>query len=380
MTSSELTTPLTLRSGVVVPQRIAMAPMVAQGSDSATGHITEEDVAYFARRSTVAGMVITGAAYVIDHGRGFAHQISIADDSCTEGLARVASAIKADGAVAVVQLYHGGREASPVFESQGRVLGPSAQQFDWLPYPTEEMTQAEITDTITAFGEATRRAIEAGFDGVEIHGANHYLLQQFFSSFSNHRDDAWGGDLERRMAFPLAVTDEVMRVAATAGRPFAVGYRYCPDEVHGDTVGYDVDESNQLVEALVARGVDYIHVSLFTGNASAPTSGDTRPYGTITREVVDGRCPVIIVSNVFTLADAEAALEYGDIVAIGRAALMEPEFTGKIVAGKADDIATSVAGRFHDLDLPAGLIDWYLTTGRTLLPPLPGIEEYLPEA
>jgi 2,4-dienoyl-CoA reductase-like NADH-dependent reductase (Old Yellow Enzyme family) len=376
MPESDLTTPLTLRSGVVLPNRIAMAPMVAQGADEATGHITNEDIAYFARRSTVAGAIITGAAFVARSGRGFGRQISIADDQDVEGLAGLARTMRRDGARAFVQLYHGGREAYPVADELGRVLAPSTKAFDWLPYVPQEMTLDEIAATIAAFGAATRRAIAAGFDGVEIHGANHYLLQQFFSAYSNRRTDEWGGDLERRMAFPLAIVDEVQRVAAGAPRPFAVGYRVCPDEIHGANVGYTVAEASQLIDRIAGKGVDYIHVSIFNGYDAAPI-GARMSYGQIVRTVVAGRCPVMIVSDVFTECDAVRALEHGDIVAIGRAALVEPQFAAKIAAGHGEEIETTVKGRFTELDLPAGLIDWYTGDGRGVLPPMPGIDEYI---
>lgn len=378
MAFENLLAPLTLPSGLRLPNRLAMAPMVAQGADPATGHVTDKDVAYFARRSRVAGTIITGAVFVNPRGRGFVHQLSIADDEAVEGLARLAAAITKDGAKAFAQLYHGGREAYPAADDFGRTLAPSTQAFDWLPYVPQEMTEEEIRETISDFGRATRRAIDAGFDGVEIHGANHYLLQQFFSAFSNHRTDAWGGDLERRMAFPLAVVDEVKRVVAASGRDdFAVGYRICPDEVHGTNVGYTVEEGLQLIDAVAAKGVDYVHVSVFTGYATRPADAQLS-YGQLARRTVAGRCPVVIVSDVFNAYDAERALAHGDLVAIGRAALAEPEFAAKIGAGHPDEIETNVKGRFTDLDLPVGLIDWYtITPGREVLPPMPGIDDYL---
>ncbi len=375
MVPEPLMMPCTLPSGVVLSDCLVMAPMVVQGSDPATGHVTAQDIAYFARRSRVAGMIITGAAYVTREGRGFEHQLSIADDVDVEGLAALARAIKGDGARAIVQLYHGGREAHPAAAETGRAMAPSTQAFDWLPYVPQEMTEEEVRDTIAAFGEATRRAIEAGFDGVEVHGANHYLLQQFFSAYSNHRTDAWGGDLERRMAFPLAVLDEVLAVARRAHRPFAVGYRLCPDEVHGETVGYTLAESSVLVDRIADAGVDYVHVSQFTGYDTAPAGAD-RSYAQTLRDVVAGRCPLVVVSDVLTARDAERALAHGDLVAIGRAALTEPEFAAKIGAGHADQIATTVKGRLDDLALPPGLVEWYTTTGRGLLPPLEGIDEH----
>lgn len=376
MKRSRLIEPLVLASGVVLPNRLAMAPIMTGSSSPSVGRITEEDVAYIARRSRVAGTIISGAAYVTRRGRGFQRQISIADDRDIEGLGALARAMRRDGSAAIVQLYHGGREATPAVAEFGWTLAPSAQDVDCTPYVSKEMTAAEIAETISAYGAATRRAIAAGFDGVEIHGASHCLLQQFFSTCSNHRHDGWGGDLEGRMAFPLAVVDEVARVVRESPRPFALGYRLSPEALYGENVGYSLTELSELVDRVISRGVDYIHVSPFTSYDAGP-SEEHRSYGQIVREVAAERCAVVIVSDVFTEYDAVRALDHGDIVAIGRAALIEPEFASKIAVAKGDQIETTIAGRLGDLDLPATLIEWYTGNRRHLLPPLPGIEEYL---
>ena len=121
---------------------------------------------------------------------------------------RLAQTIQAEGAKAILQIYHGGRQSPPELLPDRQPISASAvaSEGEGKPVP-REMTETEIINTTQAFGDATRRAIEAGFDGVEIHGANTYLLQQFFSPHSNRREDQWGGSLEKRMKFPLAVVD-----------------------------------------------------------------------------------------------------------------------------------------------------------------------------
>lgn len=377
MSLDKLITPLALPCGVELPNRVVMAPMIVEGADPATGHVTDEDLAYFARRTRVAGAVVTQAMNVTRGGKGFSRQISIADDSDVEGLARLAATIKQDGARAIAQLYHGGRESKGAVEQGLPALAPSAMELGWLPYGVQGMTATQVEETVAAFGAATRRAVLAGFDGVEIHGANHYLIQQFFSAFSNHRTDRWGGDLEGRMAFPLAVVDEVLSVAREAGRPFVVGYRYSPEEVHGENVGYTAAESTVLVDRVAARGVDYVHVSLFTGYATVPT-GQTVSAGRLARQAVAGRCPVVVVSDVATQHDAVEALAHGDLVAIGRAALVEPEFAAKIAEDRADEVHTSVKGRMDDLAWPSGLIGFLASSGIATMLPIDGLDEYLP--
>lgn len=372
MTISSLMSPLTLRSGVEVPNRIVMAPMVVLAADKDSGAVSEEMLEYFRLRSEVAGMIITESAYVTEDGKGFGRQLSITSDEMLSGLTALAKTLKKDGAAAVIQLHHGGREALPVGEGGNRTVAPSAMEFEWLSFDPEEMTEEDIERIIAAFAQATRRALEAGFDGVEVHGANHYLLQQFFSPFSNRREDRWGGDEERRMAFPLAVLDAVLDEARQADRPFLVGYRISPDEIHGDTVGYTIDDSLALIDAVAGRHVDYLHLSLYEGYDCGPEDG--RSFGKLACITVAGRCPVIVVGEIFTEEDAHKALEFGDLVALGRAALIEPQFARKIAEGRGEEIEISVAGRLDTLSFPKDLTEWFEVSGKEYLPPLPGID------
>lgn len=369
---SKLLEKVTLPNGVTIDNRIAMAPMLVFGSDE-KGFVTEADLAYFDIRSEVAGLIITGAAYINELACAGTGQLSIAKDEDIEGLTALANVAKKAGNKVVVQLHHPGREALGSYKKFGKVVAPSAIKFPFLNYIPEELTQTEIEETIKDYGRATKRAIAAGFDGVEIHGANHYLLQQFFSAYSNKRTDEWGGSLEKRMAFPLAVVKEVKRVVQESGKDdFIVGYRFCPEEIHGENVGYRIDESLQLVEKVVIEKADYVHISIFKGYEEGP-EGSGKSYGEMVKEVVKGRCPVMNVSNVFTADDAVAALNHGDIIAIGRAALIEPQFAKKIKENRADEIMTTVENNLQHLAIPEKIIEMFKMED-TPLPPLPGIE------
>lgn len=111
------------------------------------------------------------------------------------------------------------------------------------------------------FGEATRRAIQAGFDGIELHGANTYLLQQFFSPHSNRRTDKWGGSVEKRMTFALEVIKRVHEtVEKYANRPFIVGYRISPEEI--EEPGIRMADTLQFIDVLAEQPIDYLHVSM----------------------------------------------------------------------------------------------------------------------
>ena len=262
-----LTDTLTLRHGAQLTSRIAMAPMQTH-SGKRSGFVTEDIIRYYQARSQAAGLLISEFHYVSENGGpayvpGYPEQLGAYSDEHLEGLTRLAQALKKDGNKAVLQIHHGGRAAVGRAVSGEEVVAPSAIDFTFLDYPVRELTHEEMLDIIADFGRATKRAIQAGFDGVEIHGANHYLIQQFFSTLSNHRTDDWGGSLEKRMAFPLAVVKEVKRVVAEEGpKDFIIGYRISPEEIHGDAIGYTYNESTQLIAQVVKQELDYIHVVL----------------------------------------------------------------------------------------------------------------------
>lgn len=369
----KLVEPLILRNGAVIQSRIAMAPMVVEGSTK-DGFVSQQDIDYFKTRSNVAGLIITGAAVVNENGRGFNNQISVSDDKYIKGLSSLAGAIKGNDSKAILQIYHCGREAAVAYTTLGEVIAPSAIDFPFLSYVPREMTSGEIDEIIKDFGRAAKRAIMAGFDGIEIHGANHYLIQQFFSAYSNHRIDKWGGSLKKRMNFPLAVVEEVKNVVKEfAKEDFIIGYRFSPQEIHGENIGYSFADALQLVEEIIKREVDYVHLSIFS-NYDAQPSGTTESFGQLVKKQANGRCAVLIISNVFSAADAAKALAHGDIVAIGREALIEPEFTLKIKENRINEIACEISKEsFPRLALPEKLTEWYLSKN-CVLPPLPGLD------
>lgn len=367
-----LTEKLHLKHGVL-KTRIAMAPMVAMTS-SEDGCVTSDDLEFYGMRAGVAGMIITGAANVDEAGKGFERQLSIADDEKLEGLKQLAGALKKDGNKAIIQLYHGGREAKKAYDLTGKVLAPSAVDFPFLPYQPEEMSEAEIEKTIAAFGKAANRAAKTGFDGVEIHGANHYLLQQFFSAYSNKRTDDWGGTLEKRMAFPLAVVRAV-KEAVKDTNDFIIGYRFSPEEIHGETIGYTIDDSLKLINEVAEYGLDYIHTSLFTRYDDKPKDRD-KSFAQLVKETVGDRAKTVIVSGIFTVEDAQAALKYADIAAIGREALIEPQFAQKILDQNEDQIISEITpDTAKKLAFTPELINW-ITMENSPLPVIPG-KEYL---
>ncbi|MFZ1731055.1 MAG: NADH-dependent flavin oxidoreductase [Bacteroidota bacterium] len=361
MSRYRLFEPLPLRCGINLSNRITIAPMTTWSSHK-DGTIHPDELAYLRRRSKGPSLVMTAACYVQPEGHAFDGQWGCHDDEMLPSLRAAADAIHAEGARAVLQIHHGGRMCPASLLGGNAPLSASAVPADrpGADIP-RTMLEDEIFDCIDAFADATSRAIAAGYDGVEIHGANTYLLQQFFSPHSNRRDDEWGGTLEKRLRFPLGVADAVLEAANAAGRPFAVGYRLSPEEI--EEPGITLEDTMHLVDALAAlrsgnRRLDWLHISVrdYTAGSMRNPQVTERPTHAIAERLAQlptaTRPALIGVGMMYTPEDALLALEDGcDAVALGRIALMEPDWTEKVRSNNAEDIRQTLPARDGEVDL-----------------------------
>src|SRR5690625_233560 len=327
---------LRLPNGAKLKNRFVLAPLTHVSSNE-DGTASIEEIEYMGKRSKDVGMAISAASNVTDLGKAFPGQPSVVRDTDIEGLRHLADEMKKNGAKAILQIHHGGVQAQPRLTPGRDSAGPSPitmQSFDETePHHSREMTEEEIQETVKAFGEATRRAIEAGFDGVEIHGANHYIIHQFVSPHFNKRTDKWGED---RYSFAMAVTDEVLKAKVEhAGEDFIIGYRFSPEE--RESPGIDMEITETLIKKLIEKPLDYLHASL--GEVHSKTR--TGKYAGMERiallhEWIHGRMPLIGIGSVFTADQALDAIESGNIelIGLGRALLLDHNFVGKIQAGR----------------------------------------------
>lgn len=372
----KLTDQVTFRHGATINNRLVQAPMLTNSGDNEA--VSQDTLDYYGARSQSAGMVIVEYTSVRKNGgpsRSWAkdrEQLAIYDDHFKPGMAKVAKALKKDGNKAILQLVHSGREANYAPKLGRTAEVPSKMDFPWIDYPLHELTDDEVQDVVNDFGSATKRAIDCGFDGVEIHGANHYLIQQFFSAFSNHRTDNWDGSLEKRMNFPLAVVKEVLSVVKKyAPKDFIVGYRISPEEIH-ETVGYTWHESTQLIKAITDHyDLDYIHLSLPKYDAKPKDSDKT--FAELFQPAIGNDAKEIIVGDVMSEEDAQAALKLTDLVAMARATLIDPQIGLKISEGRGDEIIRKISPeQVKKSHLTPGLIN--LFSDPKMEPHLPGRE------
>lgn len=326
---------VTLKNGIVFKNRLFMSPMTTQ-SAYYDGEVNQPIIDYYAYRSGDAAAIIVESLFVENHGRGFPGAVGIDTDAKIIGLKKLASAIKEKGSLAIAQIYHAGRMAWPEYNFGARPIAPSpvAALRPNAPVP-QEMSNEEIEEMITLFGDATRRAIEAGFDGVEIHGANTFLLQQFFSPHSNRRRDKWGGSREKRTTFPIEIIKEVKRVATELGKDqFIIGYRFSPEEL--EEPGIRFEDTMFLLNKLAEYEIlSYVHFSM--GAYDRPSIVDTKNQEPLITKYLAQRSekleeiPVMGVGSILQVEDAEVALQLGyDLLAAGKAFLIEPNWVEKL--------------------------------------------------
>ena len=357
-----------------------MSPMQTH-SGLKGGFASDDTIQYYSARSRAAGMLITEFHYVSENGGpayvpGYPEQLGAYSDAHLEGLRKTAQALKKDGNKAILQIHHAGRAAVGRHVNGLDVVAPSAIDFSFLDYPVRELTITEIDDIILDFGKATKRAIDAGFDGVEIHGANHYLIQQFFSKLSNLRTDKGGGSLDNRMAFPLAVVKEVKAIVDEyAPKDFIIGYRISPEELHGKNVGYDYTEALTLISEVIKYELDYIHLSLWAGYNSKPENSE-KSYAELFKEILDDKTKLLIVGGIFGEDTATDAIEnYADLIAVARGTLIDPNFAKKVTEGKGDTILHKISPETVEYShLTPGLLEAFSREDSLGLPPLPGGE------
>ncbi|MFF2499042.1 NADH-dependent flavin oxidoreductase [Peribacillus sp. NPDC058075] len=362
---SNLFESFTFKNGITIKNRVVMAPMTTWSSnDDYT--VSDEEVKYYKKRVNGVGLVITGCTHVQPNGIGFTHEFAAYDDKFIPSLRKLADAAKSGGAPALLQIFHAGNKALPSLTPNGEVVSSSAVETEATAFAPSvlprELSHDEIIEVIHAFGETTRRAIEAGFDGVEIHGAHGFLLQNFFSPFFNRREDEWGGSLENRLRFPLAVIQEMKNVIKNhATKPFILGYRISPEE----NGGYGMEDAYELFDRLVEQGLDYIHVSLDDVSSKPRGIEDGKTRLELIVEHVNDRVPVMAAGSMVTANDVASALDKGlSLAAVGQTLIMNPDWVEKIQNGKEAEIETAIkTSKVSELELPEKLWNFIQASG-----------------
>jgi 2,4-dienoyl-CoA reductase-like NADH-dependent reductase (Old Yellow Enzyme family)/thioredoxin reductase len=309
------------------------------------GSITERTIEHYRLRAAGGpAMVIMEACAVSPEGIVSPHQARIYDDRFLEGLSKIAQAMKSEGTVPAVQIHHGGRQTSARVINQ-KPVAPSP-----IPCPTirgevDPLTVDGIQELVKKFGDAAERAVEAGFELIEMHGAHGYLINQFFSRFSNIRTDKYGGDLVGRTRFAREIVQEVRN---RIGDDFPLSFKISAQEFVKD--GLTVDESIHILKILANVGIDIVQVS--AGNDATPEwicqpmfmeKACLADSAEAIKKALD--IPVMTVGRINDPLLADEIIRKGkaDLVCMGRGLLADPEMPNKAKEGRLDDIRTCIA-------------------------------------
>ena len=344
MPTISVISPLTIRR-TTFRNRIIMPSMVTNYAGR-NGEVSEKLIRYHeARALGGVGLNMLEATSVHDSGRSYFPGVSIASDDYIRGLSHLTDAVHKAGGLAGVQLHHAGRLVRP--DASGQAIPLVSFVPGRTAYDNSRVLDTEdIYMLIDAYAEAARRAREAGFDVIEIHGAHGYLIAQFMSPLFNQRTDEFGGSYEGRMRFPLEV---IRRVRETAGDDMVLFFRLSSEELLPG--GIDVDLSCRIACDVAEAGIDLVHVSAglaetneFTGPPPCLPEGWNAGNAGRIRAALDGRALVSVAGRILTRSTADRILNAGqaDMVTMGRALIADPDLPVKLAEGRDEDILPCV--------------------------------------
>ena len=345
--SSKFFKKYTLNNKVEVPSLLAVAPLTLFGSNP-DGTFGEEEKNFYKQRATGIGLYILGATCVSLEGLAFDNQPRAFNDNDIPSNKERVKIIKEQGALAINQIHHGGclglkrLSGVPVMAVSAEVFNKELEKKGELKDDTKaiELTDKDIKRIIEDFARATEISIKAGYDGIEIHGANNYLLQQFYSGYYNKRTDEWGGNLQKRMKFPLEVVDACIKIREKYKKPeFIIGYRLSPEEPFDD--GITMTETLALVKELMKRPLQFIDVSQSKFYQEARRGeGAGTPRLKLIHDELKGKMALIGVGGLLSYDDLSKALDsgYADFIGVGKALMLNKDLGILLKEGKKDKI------------------------------------------
>jgi 2,4-dienoyl-CoA reductase-like NADH-dependent reductase (Old Yellow Enzyme family) len=322
---TDLFAPLAFTRGPGMKNRFMLAPLTNLQSH-ADGRLSDDEFHWLTLRAKGGfGLTMTCAAHVQRHGQGFAGQLGVFSDAHLEGLTRLATAIKAEGSLAVMQLHHAGMRAPPKLIG-GTPVCPS----DNAETGARALSLAEVEQLAGDFVAAAQRAERAGFDGVEIHGAHGYVISQFLSPEINQRTDRFGGSLENRARL---LFDIVAGVRACCRPGFVLGVRLSPERF-----GLRLAEIRAVAQQLLAGGaIDFLDLSLWdVGKEPEEAEFKGRSLLSYFTELERGATRLGAAGKIMGAEDARRVLAAGaDFCVIGRAAILHHDFPLRVQADPA---------------------------------------------
>ena len=379
MDSSKLFKKIILNNKVEISNRLTIAPMALFASSS-DGSMTDEEREYLKNRGTDIGLYILGASMISKEGFVTPNLSLAISEKDIPALKERADIIKSQGAKAIMQINHTGAHANteysglPAVVPSSEIAAKDAEKNGKKNKNFHELTDKEIQEIIQKFAFATELIIKAGYDGVEIHGANNFLIQQFYSPHWNKRNDNWGGSDEKRMNFSLNIVDAVCKIREKYNCPkFIIGYRLSPEEPYDD--GLTMTETLKLVKALAEKPLQYIHISqknYFSKARRGEGAGIERLK--LIHDITKGKMALIGVGGLKSQNDliSAANTEFSEFIAVGIASMLNKDFGILLKEGKGDRLNLEIDPEHPEkYSLPSNL--WKMTLeDQDWLPPLKG--------
>jgi 2,4-dienoyl-CoA reductase-like NADH-dependent reductase (Old Yellow Enzyme family) len=322
-------------------------PAIVTNYATAEGFVTKGLIAFHEARAEQVGLSVVEMATVRANGGLSPYHVQVNDDKFIPGLAKLAKAIRGKGAASILQIGDGGARDGTL----GAVADPVApSRLTFGPKEARELSVKEIKELVSAYAQAARRASEAGFDGVEFHGAHYYLISEFLSPFTNKRTDAYGGSVENRARFLLEITEATK---ANVPKDFLVVARINAFEMFDG--GMEIGEIIKIAQLLERSGIDILDLSGICQKLPMKYEGKEFDWFTSTcpRDWPEGheikysqqvkravKTPTITVGKIFSpqLAENILELKQADLVAMARSLIADPELPRKILEGKDREI------------------------------------------
>ena len=320
------------RSGVQSKNRTVLAAMTNKQSFE-DGTISKDEINWLSRRAQGGfGIITTAATHISKYGQGWEGEFGLFDDKFIPSLSKLTQSIHHYNGLVFAQLFHGGIRSPEYLTGMQPISADKVECKESKSGFSTKASQNDINRIIKEFTSAAVRCVDAGFDGVELHGAHGYLISQFLSKSINKRKDKWGGDVKGRSRFLLEIFKSIRRHVP---EKFIVGIRLSP-EIQG--LGISLGDSLELVKKMSQLDVDFIHLSCWDiyAHSSEYPQNSKRLTEWFTRSI-QNLPPIISTGNIWSSKDAQNAMGQGaDLIGVARAAIPYPDWANNIIDSKYD--------------------------------------------
>ncbi|MDE1548745.1 hypothetical protein [Jeotgalibaca caeni] len=312
--------PYKFPNGMEVRNRLIFAPISTMTSTD-IGLLTDSEMAFYKSRAKNVGMVVLGSAYISQAGKAYNQNVGIAHDAVIPNLKKYNQQLHQAGAKSIIQLYHGGLAVQYMAaKKEVQVVSklPALETSDTKN--NVELTDVAIQKIIEDFGKAIERAIRAGFDGIEIHAGNPFLLQQFLSPRTNQRTDFWGGDLSKRMRCLEVILRLADKIRKKVEKPFIIGVRLALEEKEAG--GLSFQDTCQIAGRLSKLNIDYLHFNQH--DLFEEINGQFKLD--VIAESLESSVPIIGNGGIKNESQLEAACNVAPLASVARPFILQPNF------------------------------------------------------